>query len=149
MKKTLSELMSQPVQMVNINDSLRKVVYLFNEKNMSAAAVQDDTKKTVGVITKTDLVRYQQDRTRALVVDRSMPSGFQPMDDEDTVEQWMTPVIFSVKSNATIHDVARQMVKYGVHHIFVRGGANDDLVGIVSSFDILRQVGSIHENDRL
>jgi hypothetical protein len=32
-------------------------------------------------------------------------------------------------------------VKYGIHHIFVRGGRPDEIVGIVSSFDVLRAVG--------
>ena len=116
-------LMSKPVESVRLKDTIRDVAYLFSEKNIGAATVLDGQGKPVGVITKTDLARFEN-----------------KTDEEDTVEHWMTPVIFSVKPETPMEDIARRMVKYGVHHIFVRGKNGDPIVGVVSSFDILRKV---------
>jgi CBS domain-containing protein len=60
--------------------------------------------------------------------------------EEDKVEYWMTPVIFSVKPGTPITEIARRMVRYGIHHIFVREKDHGNIIGVVSSFDILRYV---------
>lgn len=118
-------LMSKPVETVWLKDSMRDVATLFSDKNISAAAVIDDNKKPIGVITKTDLARYEQ-----------------KIDEEDMVEHWMTPVIFSVKPDTPVVEIARRMVKYGVHHIFVRGMDGEPLVGVVSSFDLIKKIAN-------
>ena len=124
-KMQVSWIMSRPVEAVRMKDPLQEVAFLFTEKNIGAAAVLDENKKPVGVITKTDLARYNN-----------------KVDEEDAVEHWMTPVIFSVKPETSIKEIARRMVKYGVHHIFVRGSDGEPIVGVVSSFDILKHVAS-------
>ncbi len=141
-------IMTTPVQTVRMTDTLRDVAILFNEKNISAAAVLDAHRNPVGVITKTDLIRHEQKRDEVemfnerysmregLVGHRGLPLVEGP----DKVEQWMTPVIFSVKPETPMKEIARRMVKYGIHHIFVRGKNGESLAGIVSSFDILKQV---------
>lgn len=141
-------IMSKPVEAVGTMDSVQEVAHLFAEKNISAAAVLDSHGKPVGVITKTDLARYEDKRDNLTTVDKKNDSGFngQParagfhmVHDEDTVEHWMTPVIFSVPPETSAKEIARRMVRYGVHHLFVRGGSGEPIIGIVSSFDILRQ----------
>ncbi len=141
-------IMTTPVQTVEMTNSLREVAGLFNEKNISAAAVLDHHQKPVGVITKTDLVRYEQERDECEILNEKpgaeenmiSRSGFHLVDDPETVEHWMTPVIFSVKPETPMEEIARRMVKYGIHHIFVKGKNGEPLAGIVSSFDILKQI---------
>ena len=145
------EVMTSPVQSVQTNDSIQTVAHLFSENNIGAAVVVDSNKKPVGVVTKTDLIRYEEknDDTKTIptknirITDgESQPSGFHIIGDEESVENWMTPVIFSVKPNTPLQEIARKMVQYGIHHIFVRSEHSDAIAGIVSSFDILRQVAA-------
>ena len=145
------EIMTKPVEAVRTQDSLHEVARLFTENHIGAAAVLDKQGKPIGVITKTDLVRYEEEKDESKTVDKkelsplkgeSKRSGFHVVDEEDTVEHWMTPVIFSVKLETPMREIARRMVRYGIHHIFVRGKKGEPIVGIVSSFDVLRQVAS-------
>ncbi len=144
-----SDIMTKPVEVVRAVDSLHDVARLFNEKHIGAAAVLDTLGKPVGVITKTDLVYYEQEKNEVGTMDRKQLShfadevkqpGFHLVDDDETVQNWMTPVIFTVKPETPMKEVAQRMVRYGIHHIFVQKPAQVGLLGIVSSFDILRCV---------
>lgn len=143
------EIMTKPVETVRMQDSLHEAARLFTDNHIGAAAVLDEHGKPVGVITKTDLVRYEEENDAVKTVDKknfsrmngeSKRSGFHLVDEEDTIEHWMTPVIFSVKLETPMKEIARRMVRYGIHHIFVRGKNGEPIVGIVSSFDVLRRV---------
>jgi CBS domain-containing protein len=143
------EVMTKPVETVRTRDSIHSVATLFSDNNISAAAVMNDQGKPVGVITKTDIVRHEKERNGGGTVstkqlsrlnDNQMRAGFHLVDDDDTVENWMNPVIFNVKRETALSEVARRMVRYGVHHIFVKGVDEESIVGIVSSFDVLKQV---------
>jgi CBS-domain-containing membrane protein len=142
-KFTARDLMTKPVETVRISDPLQAVAHLFTERSISAAAVLDKTGKAVGVITKTDLVRQAEQRDGLQVLSRrSGRRGDEDnpptLIDEETVERWMTPVILAVRGETPATRVARRMVRYGTHHMFVKGEKSDDIVGIVSSFDLLR-----------
>ncbi len=121
------QIMTRHVESVSTEDPIQYVVHLFNENNISAAAVLDGEGTPIGVITKTDIVRYEEERQMGT-------------NGEDTVKDWMTPVIFSVKPDISMKEIARRMVRYGIHHIFVRGRNGERLMGIVSSFDVLRHI---------
>lgn len=147
-----AEIMTKPIEAVRMSDPLTVVTLLFKEKNISAAAVLDQNKKPIGIITKTDLIRHEQEKGESSTMskikkgtsnsDEKNPAyGFHMVEEEDIVEHWMTPVILSVSANATLREIARQMVRYGIHHIFVQG-KTDTMVGIISSFDVLRQVAA-------
>jgi CBS domain-containing protein len=151
-KLNASKIMTRPVEYVRLNDSVSEVVQLFSDKNISAAAVVDTKGKAVGVITKTDIVRYEQDMNGIKILDKAdlkapyykdqpKQNGYHVVNTEETVQSWMTPVIFSVKAETSIKEIARKMVRYGIHHIFVRG-LGEPLIGIVSSFDVLRIIAS-------
>lgn len=142
-----SQIMTRPVETVRTTDFLSDVAALFTEKNIGAAAVIDRQGSYVGVITKTDMVRHSEQTDQNKTAVKSFedsangnggPSGFHIID-EETVERWMTPVIFSMKPDTPVIQIARRMIKYGIHHIFVRDRSGE-LVGIVSSFDLLRLI---------
>lgn len=137
-------IMTKPVETVRMGDTIRAVAQLFTEKNISAAAVLDQQNRPIGVITKTDIARFQLEEGDVAVVDARR--GFHVINDVNTVEHYMTPAIFTVKPDTPLTDVARQMVKYGTHHIFVKGTNGDPVVGVVSSFDILRHLLAKNSN---
>jgi CBS domain-containing protein len=152
--RPVREIMNSPVEMVHTKDSLHDAARLFTEHHIGAAVVENEDGKPVGVITKSDLVRYEEEKDETQTVnkkkDRSwmngddQPSGFHAVAEVEIVQNWMTPIIFSVKPETSVTEIAQRMVKYGIHHIFVRGVSADQILGIVSSFDILRMVASIH-----
>ena len=145
------EIMTKPVETVCTQDSIHDIATLFTEKNISAAAVLDTNNNPVGMITKTDIVRYEKERNGNVTMNKKdLPrmgneperAGFHLADDDETVENWMNPIIFNVKKETPLRELARRMVKYGLHHIFVKGNKNQPIIGIVSSFDVLRQVAA-------
>lgn len=134
--KKASEIMSKPVEVVRMRDSIQDVARLFNGKNISAAAVVDDQRQPIGVITKTDIARYQLEESGMKVLDKRHNNYV--INEDSTVERYMTPALFTVPMDASLEEVAKQMVKYGTHHMFVRGKLGEPIVGIISSFDVLR-----------
>jgi CBS domain-containing protein len=143
MKKTKSltalQIMTKPVETVRTVDSIQDVAYLFTEKNIGAAIVIDGDKNPIGVITKTDVVRFENENARTVQKKTDVVA------DDQSVLSWMTPVIFTVPPEVPVSEIAKRMIKYGVHHIFVRNPKQKSIVGVVSTFDILQQVASFTE----
>lgn len=146
-------IMSSPIETVRLKDPVQEVIRLFSDRNISAAAVLDENDKPIGVITKTDLMRFEgathglktmgkAELAASFKNGEPRRSGYHVIDDEEIVQSWMTPVIFSVKGETSIKEIARRMVRYGIHHIFVQGKKGKPIIGIVSSFDILRKVST-------
>ncbi|MFN0118464.1 MAG: HPP family protein [Elusimicrobiota bacterium] len=145
-----AQIMKKPVETVRLLDSVHDVAHLFNENHIGAAAVVDQKGKPVGVITKTDIVRYLEEKDESRIINKKKYSpkkgkgeipGFHEIDNEESVQDWMTPVIFSAQPETPLNEIAKQMVKNGLHHIFVQG-KKDGILGIISSFDILSQLSS-------
>ena len=135
-------LMSRPVRTLSLRSSVREAAQLFLDAGVSAVVIEDGD-RPVGVITKTDLARYEAARDGVVDIhgvrpeDLDLPSGFQALDEDERVERWMTPATFMVARHTPVRLLARQMVKYGTHHILVKG-PDQRVEGIVSSFDVLR-----------
>ncbi len=127
---TAADIMTSPVLTVMTSDALETVARLFTQKAIGAAAVISESGKPVGVITKTDLVRYGTD----VWGKQRLPF----ITEGDTAERWMTPAVLSVAPSATACAMAQRMVRYHMHHMFVKGPGPDEVVGIVSSLDLLR-----------
>ncbi len=150
MELKASDIMTAPVTTVHIWDSIHDVAKIFVENNISSAAVVDMEDVPLGVITKSDLARYDRERATLLVtvkekkpvrarvtsevVDRK---GFHVEPEESTIEHWMTPALFDVRPATMLAAVVKKMVKYGLHHIFVTDGDKRRIKGIITTFDIL------------
>src|SRR4051812_37867840 len=64
-----SQIMATPVTTVHIWDSIHDVAKLFVENNISSAAVVDMDDLPLGVITKSDIARYERERGTLMVVE--------------------------------------------------------------------------------
>jgi CBS domain-containing protein len=109
------------------------------ELDLDALLVIDGDKNPIGVITKTDVVRFENENARTVQKKTDVVA------DDQSVLSWMTPVIFTVPPEVPVSEIAKRMIKYGVHHIFVRNPKQKSIVGVVSTFDILQQVASFTE----
>jgi CBS domain-containing protein len=91
-----------------------------------AAVVVDDAGHPLGVVTKTDLVAWQRDKS-----DRP---HHHPI-----VRDIMTPATFTVPETLPAADVVKQMIELNVHHLFVVDAAGT-IVGAIEPMNVLRKL---------
>ncbi len=145
-----SEIMTSPVTTVHIWDSIHDVAKIFVENNISSAAVVDMEGVPLGVITKSDLARYDLERANLVVAEKDKNplrarktsedvdrNGFHVEPEEVTIEHWMTPAFFDVHPTTILAAVVKKMVRNGLHHIFVTEGDKKKIKGIITTFDLL------------
>ena len=150
---TARDLMETHVIAVNSEASLLDVYRLFVEEEISGAPVVDDLGTLVGVVTSTDLLRATEEEHDSAVVETdylrrelpyttpdwaALPGDFQDRLRERRVSEVMTPRVVTVPPEASAPEIARTLRQSRIHRVFVISDSR--LVGIVSSFDILRLV---------
>ena len=126
--------------------TIPEAVQLFLERQISGAPVVDDDGKLLGVISQTDVMRYQK---RAPGKGEAVPSYYQLTNGEplvaelereasDTtcVEAIMTPAAFTVEDDTPVDEVAQCMLREHVHRLIVTRSGR--LAGIVSTMDVIR-----------
>src|SRR3989338_1281153 len=107
-------IMSKPLVFVHTSDTVRHAAGILLDKGISGVPVLDHLERPVGVLTKTDIVRYELEFV-------AEGRGFHRESEEDYVLRWMTPKIFTVSVRASLSDVIREMARHQVHRLFVRG----------------------------
>lgn len=124
------------------------------ENSVSGAPVTSEEGKLIGVVSLTDIVRYdtvpvknvephspheyylhamERDYTPAEITSFHMEGESMIM-----VRDIMTPMIFSVDEDTTVHQVADTMVRGHIHRVLVTRA--DKVVGIIAALDILKTV---------
>lgn len=149
-KVTAEDIMSSPVITAHVWDSIHDIAKIFEENNISCVAVVDVEGVPLGVITKSDLVRYDLERRtlNTSLKDKKPPrakstaesvdrAGFHMEPEDATVESWMTPAFFDVKEKTILPAITKKMVKNGLHHIFVTDADNKKIKGVITTFDLL------------
>lgn len=145
------QMMSHPLLTLREDDTLSAAERLFLDHGIGSASVVNAEGRAVGVLTKTDLIRHGRSWS-----ERTGPGAISPLTleehpaaggprvaqppDREPVSAWMTPLFLTVLPEATMAEVARLMVKHGVHHIFVRDEVSGQLLGVVSSFDVVEEI---------
>lgn len=145
------QVMSHPLFTASPDDSIHEIAEMFVEYNISGAPIVNG-ERALGVITKTDLARFEKHRTAGEEAEESTEDRAgenQGVRDEEKVTRWMTPTVFSVPPNASLTEVCREMIRNGVHHIFVRDDASPRLLGVITSFDLLKVLADfLHRSGR-
>lgn len=154
-KPTARDLMTPKVLAAHADWSLERLAEFLIENNISGAPVLSDSGfLLVGAVSMSDLVRYESlpqrepqhhrgssfymESTEMHYAEEELAS-FQLSDpSRATVRDIMTPVIFSVKEETPLLEVARTMVHGRIHRVFVTRDGR--LVGVISALDVLRAV---------
>jgi CBS domain-containing protein len=143
--------MSSPVTFVRTSDTMAKAAETLLEKGISGAAVVDHLDRAVGVITKTDFLRYEREflipddarwrrgSSSFGVFELSARRAPQSEAKEDYVAHWMVPGVVAVEPSTPLREVGRIMAKKRIHRVFVQ--EDDRIVGIVTSLDALEALG--------
>ena len=129
--------------------SVRDAAAILTDRNIGALAVVDDRESPVGVISRTDLVRFlrvspcspgSKDPECAW---RPEWTAGPPIGDVDrtSVRALMTPLFICVNPDTPAAEVVRRMTGCHVHQLFVvdAGGA---LVGVISASDLVKRLST-------
>lgn len=115
----IATVMRRTTVTVRLGSTLREVAEVLTREEVGAVVVTG-AQPMVGIVSERDIVR-------------AIADGADP--DEERAEDVMTFEVVTVPSDATIDEVARQMVEGGIRHLPVVDDAGP--VGIVSIRDVL------------
>lgn len=128
--ETAADLMTPSPIAIRQDARLLEATNLLTEKDISALPILNEAGRPVGVLSRTDIVRY----FGANAWSRSAASG------NPAVREIMTPALLSVPPETSAVEVVAKLLGLGnVHRLFVvdHEGA---LVGVVSAKDVLRKL---------
>ena len=152
MSWTAADVMTRRVLCVYSDMDLRDLAKLFLEKGITGAPVTDVRGRLLGVVSQTDLLRYDMSHDTELTVEpsffatpriegRHLPQGFQVQDaNTGTAADVMSPVVHTVGPTTPVEDVARLMRRKHVHRVIV--AEEGQVAGIISALDLLAVVFS-------
>lgn len=125
---SVAEIMTPEVQTVTKFDTVGPIRDLMLDGKIHSAPVLDTDGTLVGIVTATDLVEE-----------------WEPMLGVSTV---MSEDVVTIDPEATAVDAARLMLDRRFHHVVVVEG--DQVIGVLSSFDLLRALaGEVEQKDRM
>lgn len=128
---TVRDLMTSPPTTVPASATLSVASAMMDEAGVSALPVLDARGRTVGVISRTDLVHA------GVLARASRRESLMPLPNA-TVESVMGHALVSVEPSASAAEAARLMVDQHIHRVFVESGR--ELIGVLSATDLMRLV---------
>jgi CBS domain-containing protein len=153
------DVMRRNVATVAPQDTIASALELFEEEGISGAPVVDSLGEIVGVITMTDIARPDHLDGSRIAAQRGTFEMVEPDGDEGADEvffrkndysaealgrervcDWMTSDVISVPPDSTLEHVCNVMVANKIHRVFI--AEDRKLIGIVTSFDVVRTVAT-------
>jgi len=126
MSHTIESLMQREVWSVGPDEPVQAIENLMAARDLTWVPVVDKDSGVLGVVSASDLLR--------LHAEGKTPSSSRAW-------QLCTFKPVTVRPDATAGEVARLMLEAKVHHVVVVG-ADGAMLGVLSSLDLLRVVGS-------
>lgn len=118
--------MSSPVVSVHVYDSVSRVRNLMLRYRISRVVVLNERERPVGIVSRSDIIRYFMDRRRAW---RAL--------EEVSVREIMSSPLITVSPGTSIKRAAETMLKNNISSLPVVS-VSEGLVGIVTATDLLR-----------
>jgi CBS domain-containing protein len=151
---TAFDLMSSCPVSLHENATLREALTFFVDRNLSGAAVIDDSGRPVGVLSQSDILIHDREKIESQAVteeeygtplSRSWWERFHlERRDATPVRDLMTPAVFCVRFDMPSCHVVAQMRDLNVHRLFVTDGSGV-LVGVVTAMDVVRRLEAEEE----
>lgn len=120
--------MTKEIVAVNPNESVEKVAQLMVEKKVGSVLVYKD-QKNLGIITKQNIIAR-------VVLNCNDPCTVKAGD-------IATKNLITISSEETVKDALKLMSKYRIKRIPVINPVSNNLVGIITSYDILAAFNSL------
>jgi CBS domain-containing protein len=146
--ETAADLMVRGPVSIRADATLAEAFDLLIGKGFSAAPVIDEAGRAVGVLSRSDLLIHERERTRGGVPDyysrSDLTAGAAPGNPPQggagaRVADLMTPAVFSVAPGAPARRVIEDMRALKVHRLFV-SDQSGVLVGVISALDVLEHL---------
>jgi CBS domain-containing protein len=149
--ETAADLMTPNPISIRDTASVHEAIVCLTDRAITAVPVIDESGRAVGVISRSDLLIHERERSEMPVSPMAseiatakhyeekieLPNGFhEHAVDPTQVIDIMTPAVFCTHPEATVRMVVEQILGYKVHRLFVvnKGGT---LIGTISAHDIL------------
>jgi CBS domain-containing protein len=138
---TVATLMSRGVVCLTAEAPLAQVAQLLLERDIGSAPVVDAAWRPVGMVSKTDLLRaYAQGaRQRAVAQPSDALADAQARMAPQTVADMLQPLTLSLHEASPVSVAAALMAYEAVHRLPIVA-ASGELVGVISTLDIVRWV---------
>jgi CBS domain-containing protein len=149
-----ADLMHENPISISENATIKEAAAILLDRGISAAPVINEAGRPVGVISRSDIVLFEREKSEHLppaaeyfaedttdvATGKQVPFGFHvEYPDATTVREIMTPVIYAVSPDTPASQVIREMLQRHVHRLFVTD-ASGVLVGVITTMDILRHL---------
>lgn len=152
----ISEIMSCNVLTVYEGWSIKRLAGFFVKHNISGAPVVASDDELVGVVTQSDVVRFESKTPSDTELQRLVQFYCGPYggsltkhdlehikeraNEHCTANSIMTPEVDSIDVSASASEACIALVEHDVHRLFIT--ENTRLVGVVSAMDFLRKMVS-------
>ncbi len=145
-KHRVKDIMSRDVVTITAQDTIHEALTLMGENRVSALPVVDRKNHCVGIISTSDLVDMTRDVDDDLYhLDMVDPTSRRFLLDKlahsmgsETVQSFMSESVTTIDEEATLAKATRELLRNRVHHLPVVD-AHDQLIGIISTIDILSE----------
>ena len=149
--------MSGTPKVVSAATKIQEVASLFSEHSISSAPVVDESGRCIGLITSTDLIRFQSLTESAVArIDHGMTFEIQPTHHDgqmqvvahpfDEVQRHMATAIQSISADHSLVEAANFMSSQHVHHLVVLDDS-ERVIGTLSSLDLLAKLETLTEGN--
>jgi CBS domain-containing protein len=126
---------------INEHATLQDAAAFLTTRNISAGPVINDAGRPVGVLSRTDIIRFSSGVPKSPQMLGDFINEAKKLSDpthrHSSVRQAMTPVVLSVSLDASLAEVCEKMLTGKVHRLFVID-VDGTLVGVISALDVLR-----------
>lgn len=127
----VADIMQTSVRSIHRDSTIADAIALMAELHVSGLPVVDEAERVVGVISTTDILEAESEWRGPARTD---------LIENTPVSDLMTPRPLMVAPNASIREVAQQMLYGEVHRLFVEEGGR--MVGVVSQTDLVRALAT-------
>lgn len=149
---TAKDLMTRPPISLEPGMGVREAASLLLDNGVHGAPVVEKDGRVVGVLSMTDLTRWERERGTAMQRESDwyrtareareqgvhLARGYHVEGPEDgTVREIMSPFVISVYENANLADVVSILLRNRIHRLIVVKEPGPKLVGVVSETDVL------------
>ncbi len=152
---TAKDLMSSDVLAARADWTVQQLAAFLTEHAISGAPVVSEGGALVGVVSLSDIVQHRSTESPATEPPEDAPPAFYqqgppPLHVPDTlpdtasaptVQDIMMPTLFCVDEDTPAAEIADKMIRGRLHRLLVvRSGSHRDVVGIITTLDLLQIV---------
>ncbi|MCF6154851.1 MAG: CBS domain-containing protein [Candidatus Brocadia sp.] len=155
-KFVAKDLMTEKVVCVHTETPINDLIKILVKNHINGAPVVDKKGKLVGVVSKTDIVEYDEktSKKRRDITKKSFYSDTngklkKELDKllktktfgKTSVKDIMTPRVITAQTDDTIDRLAKIMYDKKIHRVIIQD--KEQVIGVVSTLDILRAVSTM------